>query len=269
MGLDQGTAVVALGLALLATQSSAQESGEWRYQATVYAYLPSVSGNTTFPPDAGGGSDAGIDTSLILSNINFAFMGSLAADNGRWGLFTDVVYLDIGDSDSPSRAFTIGGSLPASVTATVRYGLNGWLWTLAGSWRLVTAPGNELNLIGGARLLDINQAVDWQLSGNVGSIPIQDRAGARESGMSNWDAIVGLKGRAMLGEERRWFVPYYADIGTGESSFTWQAMAGLGYAFGWGDLLLAWRHVDYEMKSGSNLESLDFDGPGIAAAFRW
>jgi hypothetical protein len=38
--------------------------------------------------------------------------------------------------------------------------------------------------------------------------------------VNNWDAIVGLKGRATFGEEHRWFVPYYLDVGTGESSLT-------------------------------------------------
>ena len=57
--------------------------------------------------------------------------------------------------------------------------------------------------------------------------------------------------------------------GTGESSLTWQAMTGVGYAFGWGDVTLAWRHIDYDMKSGKSIESVSFDGPGVAAAFRW
>jgi hypothetical protein len=87
--------------------------------------------------------------------------------------------------------------------------------------------------------------------------------------VSNWDAIAGLKGRVALGEGRHWFVPYYFDVGTGESSLTWQAMAGVGYSFGWGDVTLAWRHIDYDMKSGKSIESVSFDGPGVAAAFRW
>jgi len=73
----------------------------------------------------------------------------------------------------------------------------------------------------------------------------------------------------MFGEGQHWFVPYYVDIGTGESSLTWQAMAGVGYAFGWGSVIGAWRHIDYDMESGKSIESLSFDGPGVAVAFRW
>jgi hypothetical protein len=46
-------------------------------------------------------------------------------------------------------------------------------------------------------------------------------------------------------------------------------MAGVGYGFGWGDVVASWRYVDYQMKSGSAIEELSFNGPAIAAAFRW
>jgi hypothetical protein len=255
--------------ALLASHSSlAQGSEEWKFQAVVYLYLPSIGGETTFP-DSGGGSSASVDGSKILDNLNFAFMGSFEASKGPWGMLTDVIYLDIGDSESPSRDFSIGGTLPAGATASIHYDLNGWLWTLGGSWRAASSPRHELNLIGGARLIDVDQTIDWQLSGNIGSVALPDRAGDRTPGVRNWDAIVGLKGRALFGEAERWFVPYYLDVGTGESSLTWQAMAGVGYAFGWGSVICAWRHIDYDMKSGKPIESVSFDGPGVALAFRW
>ena len=256
--------------ALLPSHSSlAQGSDEWKFQAVVYLYLPSVDGETVFA-GSGGGDSAGVDASKLLENLNLAFMGSFEADKGPWGMFADVIYVDFGDSESPSRDFSIGGgTLPVGVNATLRYDLNGWLWTLAGSWRAASTPEHELNVIGGVRFIDIDQTIDWQLSGNIGSVALPDRAGERTAGVRNWDAIVGLKGRAMFGKEQRWFVPYYVDVGTGDSSLTWQAMAGLGYTFGWGSVIGAWRHIDYDMESGKSIESLSFDGPGVAVAFRW
>ena len=59
------------------------------------------------------------------------------------------------------------------------------------------------------------------------------------------------------------------EIGTGESKLTYQAMAGIGYGFGWGDVALSWRYVGYQFKSSGPLEELTFNGPQIAAAFRW
>jgi hypothetical protein len=69
-----------------------------------------------------------------------------------------------------------------------------------------------------------------------------------------------------LGADRR---SCHFDIGTGESKLTWQAMIGFGDSFGWGDVLAAWRHLDYDMKSGDTIDSLSFDGPLVAAVFRW
>ena len=253
---------------LASAASSAQANDEWKFQAAVYVYLPSIDGTTTFS-GSGGGSDAGVDASKFLENLNFAFMGSFEADKGPWGAFADVIYIDIGDSESPARNFSIGGTLPVGVNASVHYGLNGWLWTLAGSRSLVSTPTHELNLVGGARLLDIDQTIDWTLGGNVGSVALPDRAGSRTTGVSNWDAIVGLKGRAMFGEGQHWFVPYYVDIGTGASSLTWQAMAGIAYRFGWGDMTLAYRHLFYDQADDELLQDFAFSGFAIGATFRF
>lgn len=43
----------------------------------------------------------------------------------------------------------------------------------------------------------------------------------------------------MFGDAGQWFVPYHFDIGVGESTLTWQAAVGLGYAFRWGDVVAA------------------------------
>jgi hypothetical protein len=86
------------------------------------------------------------------------FMGSLEASNGRWGMFTDVVYMDIGNTKSGYRDFTLGGSaLPAGADANVSYDLKGWAWTLACTWRIASNPASKADLVAGARLCDVNQ----------------------------------------------------------------------------------------------------------------
>ena len=54
--------------------------------------------------------------------------------------------------------------------------------------------------------------------------------------MSVLDGIVGVKGRARLGSASPWSVPFYVDVGGGESDLTWQAMGGISYAFKWGEI---------------------------------
>jgi hypothetical protein len=262
-------AALAAPLACMAPAASAQTADSWKWQASIYAYLPDISGRTTFP-ETGGGGGSTLDAETILDNLKMTFMGNIEASNGRWGMFTDAVYMDIGNTKSGYRDFTLGGAtLPAGVAANVSYDLKGWAWTLAGTWRVSSSPSSTVDVLAGARLFDLRQTFGYEVTGNVGSIPAAGRAGTSEAKLSNWDAIVGLKGRMAFGESRKWFVPYYFDIGTGESDLTWQAMGGIGYSFGWGDVVAAWRYLDYDMKSGKKIESMTFNGPAIAAVFHW
>jgi hypothetical protein len=262
-------AALAVPMFLLALPARGQTADAWRLQASVYAYLPTISGSTGFP-QSGTGSGVSVDADTILDNLKFAFMGSFEARRGPWGLFTDVAYMDVGDSRSNYRQFTVGGvPLPGGADAHVDYDLKGWIWTLGGVWAVSADPAATLDLLAGARLLDIEQTLGWDITGNVGAVPLAQRTGTSEVGLSNWDAIVGLKGRLALGSGGSWFAPYYADIGTGNSDLTWQVMGGIGYSFMWGDVVAAWRYLDYDMKSGNGIESLTFNGPAISAVFRW
>jgi hypothetical protein len=250
--------------------ATAQDAEQWKFTGSLNLFLPSISGSTVFPPPADGGSSASVDIEKILDNLKFTFMGSMDVHKGRWGAFTDLVYIDIGANKNGTRALGIGGGrLPADVTADTSFDLKGWSWTLGGAWRAVQRPTYALDVIAGARLLDMKQKLDWTLTGNIGSVALADRTGSRESGLSNWDAIVGVKGRYTFGEAGRWFVPYYIDVGTGESDFTMQAMTGIGYGFGWGEVVGSWRYLGYNMKSNRGIQDLSFNGPMVSAVFHW
>ena len=155
------------------------------------------------------------------------------------------------------------------MAAEAGYDIRGWSWTLAGAWRAVSHPTYFLDAIAGARLLDIRQNLDWTLSGNIGSIALPDRAGAREIRLREGDAIIGVKGRYTFGDGGRWFVPYYLDVGAGDSDLTTQAVVGLGRSFGWGDVVGSWRYLGYKMKPREGLQDLSFNGPMVSAVFHW
>jgi hypothetical protein len=263
------TLALTSGLSALPGATQAQTPEPWEFGLTLYGYFPSVDGTGRFPQNTPG-TDVSIDMDKLLDSLEGLFMGSFEVRRGRWGVFTDLVYMDFGADRSGTRDLTIGGNpLPIGASGDVRYDIEGLAWTLAGTYRLVSDPGVTMDVLAGARLIDIDQKLEWTLSGNVGSIPTPGRGGRLEAGSANWDGIIGLKGRLAFGPERRWFVPYYVDVGTGESDLTWQAMAGIGYAFRWGEVFAAWRHLDYNLQSGTSFENLTFSGPGIAIAFRW
>lgn len=261
-------AVLLAAASLLPAAATAQTAGPWQYGLSLYGWLPTISGTTVFPPPATGGSDVALDADAILDALKFTFMGTLEVHNGAWGGFTDFVYMDLGATKSRTRDLTIGGhDLPADVTAKATVDLKSYVWTLAGEYRMVGGPDATFDLVAGARMLRLEQTLDWTLSGNLGAIDLPDRAGSRRATLTNWDAIVGIKGRLMFGADRRWFVPYYADVGLGESDLTYQLMTGVGYAFQWGELVAQWRYLDYDLDG--SIQSLTVNGPAVAVNFRW
>jgi hypothetical protein len=256
--------LLAPGLGLAQTPSPG-----WTFSATLYGYFPSVSGDTAFPVKTGGGS-VDISASDVLDSIDFVVMGTFDVHNGRWGAFTDVMYLDLGGSKSASRDFTIGGAqIPADTTANLGWDMKGVIWTLAGQYRMVGNGGLTMDLLAGARLADLEQEASWDISGSLGPLAPPARTGRSEAEVSQWDGIVGLKGRYTFAEAPKWSLPFYVDVGTGDSDLTWQVVAGVSYAFGWGDLGAGWRYLEYDLKSGSPIKDLNFNGVMVGATFRW
>ena len=129
------------------TYLATSPEGGWQYSASIYAYLPSVGGSSSFPADSGG-------TSLNLSNhildgLKLFGMGTFGAHNGTWGMFADVVYMNFAGSQSGSRDFTIGNvGLPAGASATFDWDLKGCLNKQADGWLAVVKPGELVKLNG-------------------------------------------------------------------------------------------------------------------------
>ena len=266
--LPRAATLFAVTVLLSSTAGAQVRPDDWQFRALIYAYLPTISGSTTFP--AGSGSNVNADSDKILDSLKFAFMGTLEAQKGRWGAFTDVMYLNVSGSKSGTRDLTIGGvELPAGVSSNASLDIKATVWTLAANYRVLAAPDAAYDVFAGARLVDVTEKLGWEFSANVGPVVSPGQTGSSQTKLDNWDAIVGLKGRFNFGQNREWFIPYYVDIGTGNSNFTWQAVAGIGYAFRWGEVVAAWRYLDYDFKSGTRIESLNLNGPAIGVAFRW
>ena len=82
-----------------------------------------------------------------------------------------------------------------------------------------------------------------------------------------WDAIIGLKGNIKLSD--RWFIPYYLDIGAGDSDLTWQATAGISFHAGQKiDLALVYSHLDWNLDA-SSVYDLSFSGPQLGVVLRF
>ena len=248
---------------------SAQAQDDWEWRGTIYAWLPSIEGTTIFPTDEDS-PDLETDTSNILDSLDFTFMGTLKARKGSWGFFSDLMYLDVGDREEGSRDFTVGpNELPIGITANVNLDIKSAVWSMAGTYNLVASKQHESDLLIGARMLDMEQTLKWTFNGDIGDIPLPERTGHSKVSVTDWDAIIGVTGHAFIGDKGRWVVPYYLDVGTGDSDLTWQAMAGLGYQFDWGAMIFTYRYLDYDSGSGSPVTDLTIAGPMLGASFQW
>ena len=165
-----GAVALIPGLAAADAPVVAVSDPGWQFDASLYVYLPSIGGSTSFPPE-NGGSSVDITSSQILDSLNFAFMGSFDAHKGPWGVFNDVVYVDLGASKSNTKDFSIGNrEIPAGTTANLHLDLSGWAWTLAGEYRVSDTQGLKMDLLFGTRYFDLSEQLTWSISGSLGSL---------------------------------------------------------------------------------------------------
>ncbi len=258
-------AALVLGMPVTTGAQAQMKADDLRFRATIYGWFPGISGTTEFPSGAGGPS-FNVNAKDLVDDLKIALMGTLEVQSGKWGGVVDWVYSDVGGDKSGTRNFSIRGqTLAAGVTANLNVDVKTNILGLAGTYSFVEDPATSIGLVFGARMLDVDQTLNWAFNG-TGPLGIA-AAGTTEVSGTNWDAIIGLRGRARFGSDLRWFVPYYADVGGGNSKFTWQAIVGLGYSFSWGDVGVVWRYLDYEFKSGEPIQTLTFNGVAAGVSF--
>ena len=250
-------------------QQSADKANDWQFGASIYGWFPDLNGQTSFsPPDSD--NDFEVDIEDILENLESLLLVSFDLRKGAWGVYTDVVYMDVGDSATTSVDGAIGpNEVPVNVTADVGIDVESWIWNLTGYYRALDMKGAALDIVAGTRYLDVDQTIEWDIEANADEVPVGERTGKVEAGLTNWDVIFGVRGRFAFGSKKALFIPYYLDVGVGDSDLTWQGVAGLGYAFGWGEIVAAWRHLYYDMSSGSAIDEISFSGPVAGVTFRW
>ena len=79
------------------------------------------------------------------------------------------------------------------------------------------------------------------------------------------DAVIG--GQVMVDLSEKWYLSFYADVGAGDSKFTWQAWPGVGYRFESVDAVVGYRHLEWETDNGDTFDDLNFNGPMIGVKF--
>jgi hypothetical protein len=273
--LKRSIVAVAAGAAILAPAGvSAQEvnkfDGEWRYGATLYMWLPAMTTdlNFTLRNGATAAPSTTVKPSDYLSDLQFGVMAAGSARKGNWELFTDLVYADISGLDSKVREIhTPGGIIHPQADINVNVGLKSTVWTLGAGYTVARSSQGNLDIIGGARYLGVETSLGVNAFGPDG---IFGTSASTTEKMNIWSGILGVAGALRLSDDGKWYMPFEADFGAGSSSATsFNGILGVGYKFGWGDVLVAWRYLEYKLDSNSPVEKLIMSGPAIGARFSW
>ncbi len=230
---------------LSSTALYANESGEWEHQVSIYGWLPSLDGTLTFK--VSGEPDDSADSNAIDS-LDAVFMGSYEARKNEWSFLADMIYLKMsGDSQG------LNSNVNWDLELTTK------LYSFYGGYTLSDVDNMRIDAIAGMRYASVG--LDVSRSGGI----IEN--GTLSASTENYDALIGVKGEYTINKE--WYVPFIADVGTGDSDLTWQASASLAYRFGWGDVIATYRYIHYDKGNSFLLEDFDLYGPKLGVVFHF
>jgi hypothetical protein len=239
-------AVIMFSTPGLSKANPQKQDGGWNFAAELYFWGASIDGETA----TGDNLDIGIDD--LIDGLNLAFMGNLGVKKDRWGFMIDTIYLDA--SDNTNLNTSIGG-------VNTNVDLSSWVVTPMIGYEVVNSDQFSLVIIGGVRYLYLDTEIDLRNADPAGPV---FSINAEDSG-DNWDGIIGLRGELTFATN--WFIPYHLDIGAGDSDFTWQGFAGVGYHFSYIDVLAGYRYLSWDFDDNAAIDDMNLSGFGAGVKF--
>lgn len=279
--------VAALSLLLLAVPSIglAQDGGdEWEYRLTPYLWLPTIEGDVKYeiPPGSGTGSPTvSVGPADWVELLNYGLLIGGSAQKGRLSLFADFLYLSMTSKEddrvvSVDDTITVPGTripipVGAELNADTRTDLDGMSLTMTAGYAFRQDADSQAVVFVGARTFDVDVSTSWDLTAEItvpGAGVILPSSGSIGGDKTLWDAIVGIRGEFAAGQGA-WSIPYYLDYGSGDSDKTWNVFVGAAREFGWGDLIIAYRHLEYDQGTDKLLQDFSFGGPLVGFRFNF
>jgi opacity protein-like surface antigen len=231
---------------------------KWEVQFTPYFWAAELSGDATLR-----GRTGPVEASFsdIMDNLDIALMGRAEAWKGKWGLYFDVIYMDLG-SDFSTPAAVVSTEMDVKMT-TFDFGIGHRVWE-----RRVGEESNQkllLDVLGGGRYINLDGEIDIRIGGPLDGLGLGRKFGRREEWV---EPVVGGRLRWDLSDKlaaavRCDFGGF--DIGEG-SNLSWNLAAGVDYRLKENMSLKAGYRIfdlDYDSGSGSSEFGLDaqFRGP--------
>lgn len=235
------------GMLVISGFARANNTGDnWETDLSVYLWGAGINGSTP------GGAEIDVGFDDIISELDFALMGTIESRKGKWTVIGDVVFLNVSADKSTTLPI-----LPVDVKADLS--LEGLVITLLGGYNVNNSGNNVTDIVFGMRYFKVDTSVQTVFNGSL----------VRGQSVSEdvYDAVIGVKGE--LGLNEKWFMPYYFDVGTGQSDSTIQVLGGIGYKYSWGDLQLVYRHLEWNLDDDSLLSDIGFSGPIFGGTFHF
>lgn len=215
---------------------------DWNYFASINVWGAGLEATTT------DGSKLDVSFGDVVDNLDFGLMGTVSAKKGKWGFLADAMYVNV----SKDVNIPIGDGVEIT-----NIEMKSWVVTPMITYRVMESEQLSFDILGGARYLYLKSPIEVN---NV-SIGVDSD--------SIWDGIVGVKGKYNLNEKL--FMPFYVDVGAGDSDVTWQAFAGVGYKYESFDLVAGYRYLDWDFEDSDPaagvLTDQTMSGPMIGAMF--
>jgi hypothetical protein len=234
------------------TNPIAPITNEWKFSLTPYAWLPGISTEAPLPETS---SSSEVTAGDVLKHLSGAAMLSGQARYGKWGLLADAAHAELTDEHVRGT-----GVLSNASTATIKL----TTFTGAVSYNVLHEPQLSIDTLVGIRT--VNVKADWHIDFQAidrDGISLSKRARAT-------DPVIGIKGRSRI-QTTDWYIPFYFDVGgqSGKTDMTWQALIGIGKAYPWGDVMLGYRALYYDMKAGEPLQKTKLGGFNFGVGFNF
>lgn len=225
------------------------QDGRWDYTASVYMFMAETTTGISGP--GGGSVESTLKFSDALSNLDFAFMGTFEASNGRWSAIADYMYTDLSFSgDTPGPTFT---GADTSVSTQV---LSGYLL-----YRVLDNADVAVDIGGGFRWFKADAGIT--LTGGPSPAPSR-------SFNNDWtDPLLAARVRFPIAP--RWFGTAAVDYGgfSGDSE-TWQVLLTAGYEINDNWVVRGgYRYLSVDQTIDGSSLSMSQSGPVLGVSYRF
>jgi opacity protein-like surface antigen len=225
--------------------SDGGSSSEWKRSAVVYLLAPTISGTTGLGRvDA----DVEVDPKSVFKSLDMAFLGIYLAEKDRWGIYTDIIYMDL-SADLETDRGLVSGEL----------GNKQFNLAMAATYRL----SDQWQLLAGAMYTYLELKLEV-------TRPTQS---TRRRTSESWvDPMVGARFATELSD--KWSVGAMGSIGGFGigSDLMWTLNASLSYRFSdqW-QMMLGYRYIDFDYEEGAGPGRFRFDiaehGPALGLRY--